>query len=230
MLISRNNDKLWSQTVKCQDQKIPTREFLHPLRGEGVITPKLSYNTPRDSSPDTPLIAHSSYFGHLHTRDLPGLTPDLHPEVDSPTLPQLSSPRKLPDPNGRVQSWNCTEGRISYRPSGPNALFLSAVIVFLGRGCAVAGEKGIRFSIIKDELWTFASKRNECMRAPADHQNTGADFSFLFFSGCKLEYQCRCYIVQLLSPSSAAFRRGPPQSGTGNWQFPCVWILLLISA
>jgi len=66
--------------------------FLHPLRGGGVITPQLSYNTPRDSSPDTPLIAYSSYFGRLHTRGLSDLTPTLRS-----TPPQLSSPRKLPD-------------------------------------------------------------------------------------------------------------------------------------
>ena len=54
------------------------------------LTPQLSYNNPRDSSPDTPLIAHSSYFGRLYTRGLPGLTPTL-----TSTPPQLSSPRKL---------------------------------------------------------------------------------------------------------------------------------------
>jgi len=73
-----------SGTFVCRMQGV----FYTPSRG--VVTPQLSYNTPGFVC-WYPLIAHSSYFGRLHTRGLPGLSPN--PEVDTP---QLSSPRKLP--------------------------------------------------------------------------------------------------------------------------------------
>ena len=48
--------------------------FLHHLRG--VIPPTFVQHPPGFVS-WYPLIAHSSYFGRLHTRGLPGLTPTL---------------------------------------------------------------------------------------------------------------------------------------------------------
>jgi len=77
----------------CQMTAAGAGSFLHPI--SGVITPQLSYNTPRDSSSDTPPIAHSSYFGHLHTRGLPGLTPTLRSTSSSCQVLENSQRRRV---------------------------------------------------------------------------------------------------------------------------------------